>query len=344
MEFVGVGDLHFDSSVAQHLKTTQLHDLIVQEIQSVFKYARRNGVKTAVFYGDIAHTATLTPESWMAFLRLLKHNTDMRLIVMTGNHDVTDSGRHSLRELQEVADSWMPHVKVLSQPKCIRIDGELLNVLPWPHVTTRADACNVLHVEVKGSKFDSGRDTKSKTVIDPEHFCVAGHLHTSQVVGNVHFSGTLYQTNFAEKLPKFFHHVRYGDGVQEARLIPHKPALTLHNVIIKSRKDLDTIPDDSMSLCKVFVKDGVDIDPDELAKRPNVISRLHSFKNKEELEVLINEDLFIGEDNAAIDFNYREVFVDWLTESKADKAAGQMALSLLDSLIERKVTHGQGED
>lgn len=306
----------------------------MQEVQSALSYAKRNGVRHVVFYGDIAHTPTLSPESLLALLHLLQHNEDLRFIIMTGNHDVEDSGHHSLRILQHVTHSWLPHVKVLSKPKTLRIDGQLLNIQPWPYHETREDACNVLHHEVKGSKWDSGRETGSKLKLDPDHFCVAGHLHTAQVVGNVHYSGTLYQTNFAEKEPKYFHHVRFDGNVQSAELVPHKPQVTLQNIIIRSTRDLHLIPDDMSVLCKIFVKRGVDLDPSELERRPNVV-KFNSFQTKQELEVLINEDLFIADDSASVEFDYREMLTSWCSETNVKPELSERALSLFDSLLSR---------
>lgn len=295
-------------------------------------YARRNGVRNIVFYGDIAHTPNLSPESMLAFLHLLQNNTDLRFIVMTGNHDVESSGHHSLRILQHIASHWLSHVKVLSKPKVLRVDGQLLNVLPWPYHETRENACNVLHHEVRGSKWDSGRETGSKLELEPHHFCVAGHLHTAQVVGNVHFSGTLYQTNFAEKEEKYFHHVRYNGKKGTAELIPHKPSITLRNIVIRSAHDLDSVPDDPSVLCKLFVKRGVDLDPGELERRPNVV-KFNSFQTKHELEVLINEDIFIADNSAAAEFDYRDMLQDWLGETKVAPELGKKTLALFDTLL-----------
>lgn len=341
---VGVGDLHFSCSIASYLTTTRLHDFIVGEVQKVLMYAKRNGVRNVVFYGDICHTPIFEPDSLIAFLNLLQSNTEFRFIVMTGNHDIADSGHHSLRVLQKVARNWMPHVKVVSKPKVFDIDGESVNILPWPHTDTRRDALNVLHTEVKGSIWDSGRPTGGTLVVPKEHFCVAGHLHTAQVVGNVNFSGTLYQTNFAEKLPKYFHHVTFSNKRREARLVPHVPDITLMNIVVKSASDLDKIPEDNSVLCKIFVKEGVDIDPDELSKRQNVV-KFNSFQNKKELEVLLNEDLYIEDDSSAVQFDTREVLKDWLSQSKVKDSLQAKTLNVYDKLFKTRKEHAEsGED
>ena len=338
MEMLGVGDLHFDCSVSQYLKTTHLHDLIVNEIQVVLNYAKRHGIKTVAFYGDIAHSPTLSPESLLAFMNLLQNNPEINFLIMSGNHDVADSGHNSLRVLKHVATSWLRHVKVITAPRLVRVQGKLVNVLPWPHHDTREDALNILHTEVKGAFWDSGRDTGSKLRIPRSHFSVIGHIHTAQVVGNCHFSGTLYQTNFSEKLPKFFHHITYDEETQSAELIPHNPALTLHNIIIKKSSDLEKIPDDPLALCKIFVKKGVDIDPNELTNRPNVV-KFNSFQNKQELEVLINEDLFIADESSAVAFDYRDMLLEWMSESKVSKDLSTRSLKLFDNLFNSKKTH-----
>lgn len=337
LEMLGIGDLHFGSSLSQHLPSTKLHDFIISEIQTVLGYAKRNGVRNVVFYGDISHTPHLDPDSLLVFLHLLESHPEFNFIVMTGNHDIADSGHHSLRVLQRVARSWMSHVKVISSPKTLKLQGQRVNVLPWPHTETQDDALNILHVEVKGSMWDTGRPTGGTLSVPKSHFCVAGHLHTAQVVGSVHFSGTLYQTNFAEKLPKYFHHIKYDhdNDIRQVKLVPHQPKYTLHNIIIKATADLEKIPSDPTALCKIFVKKGVDLDPSELSKRPNVV-KFNSFQNKQELEVLINEDLYLEDDSAAVQFDTRIMLKDWLKESKVQSDLAKRAIQLYDRITNQR--------
>jgi hypothetical protein len=99
------------------------------------------------------------------------------------------------------------------------------------------------------------------------------------------------------------------DEAQEAKLVPHKPAVSLHNIVIKTTKDLEKIPDDPMQLCKLLIKSGLDIDANQL-NRPNVVKH-NSFHSKKELEFMLTEDLFLSEDNVMpvqYDYRQKEVF------------------------------------
>lgn len=326
LEAIGVGDLHFDGPLGKYLTSMTLHDFIVSEVQGVLRYAKEQGVRDVIFYGDIAHKPTLSVESTLAFANLLQSYPKLRFWVLTGNHDVEQTGVHSLRLLKYMTQ-WMSHVTVIDKPVTKTISGEQVRFLPWPHTDTEEGALNVLHIEVSGSKWDTGRETKTDLRIPRKHFCVAGHLHTSQTVRNVHYSGTLYQTNFGESLPKFFHHIQFDNGEGRIELVRNKPAVTLHNLVVRTKKDLSLVPDDPNCLCKVFVHQGVEIDPSTFEGLPNVV-KTNSFKSKEELQVLMTEDLLLDDDNFSAKFNYKEMLEKWMDSNKIqDSLKNQVSLA-----------------
>lgn len=334
LDVIGIGDLHFDGPLAKHLSTMTLHDMIVAEVQVAIKYARENGIRDTIFYGDIGHKPLLSVESTLAFAHLLQAYPKQRFWIITGNHDLEQKGVHSLRLLKFMCQ-WMPNVKVLDKPTTCTIGGEQVRFLPWPHSETEEGALNVLHIEVSGSKWDTGRAAKTELRIPKRHFCVAGHLHTAQVVKNVHYSGTLYQTNFGESLPKYFHHIRYEGGEGEAKLVRHHPTVTLHNIVIRSKKDFKAIPEDPNSLCKVFVHQGVEIDPDAFDKLPNVV-KTNSFKTKEELTVLLTEDFVLDDDSGSVQIDYDDVLEEWLNTNQVPSSLRKKVLKAHGRLMEAK--------
>ena len=227
-----------------------------------------------------------------------------------------------------IAYGVLPHVRVIEKPTTLfKKSGTPLRLLPWPCLDTSTDCLNVIHEEVAGSVWDGGRAVNSQHKIPKSHVCVAGHLHTPQRVGSVHFSGTLYQTSFGEKSKKFFHHVTWSseDSEKVIKCIPHKAAFQLVNLVVESAKDLESIVDDPMVLYKVFVHSDVTLEADTFANKPNVV-KTNSYKSKVELVALLSEEIRLDEDfEMASVLSLESNLKDWLSSAKIDDSLKKRA-------------------
>ncbi len=354
MQAIGIGDLHFDGPLIRHI--LDLNERIAIEVNRVFTYARDNGIRNVFFYGDIFHRPDASRAGQRIFLRTIMSAPDLQMFIIAGNHDKeathgTLASDPSLAMFETMQDfDMMKHARfVVHGPQLIRIGGERFNFLPWPHATVRSDCVNVMHVEAHGTTLDNGRklenteDSEHK-LIDTDAQCVVGHLHTSQKVRNMHYSGTLYQTTFGESLPKFFHHLAVRDGQLKVKKVDHQPAFRLHNVVVKSQEDLDTIPApcDSNStepavvnnsqitdFVKLFIHKDVAMPVDLLERYPNVI-RHNTFKTTKELEVLVREELRL--DGVDIDLDEATWVKGWLHQSDADLLVKKRAYRLYNDL------------
>lgn len=295
LEFVGIGDLHLDGKLRKYLP--DLNSRIMSEVDKVIVYARRNGIKLVVLYGDICETPTMSKEAGILFLRHLLANTDLMYIIDLGNHDTENSETHSLQFFTELCKSGMlPHVKIVETPTTFFAKSDTpLRVLPWPSLDTRADCFNVIHEAVRGAVWDHGRPIDDAKRV--KHWSAAGHIHTAQTCGKVNFSGTLYQTSFGEKPKKYFHHVQWddADSQPEVKRIRHSPSFKLVNLVVQSEADLESIEDDPNTLYKVFVHADVALDATTFDSKPNVV-KVNSFKSKTELQTLITEELRLDDE------------------------------------------------
>lgn len=339
MDWVGIGDLHFDGPLIKYVP--DLNRVIVQEVEAAFEYARRKGIANVFFYGDIAHRPNISMEAQVAFFNILNEAYDLRIYVLAGNHDFhsnKDSGGggvHSSLEffgaLQRA--SALKHCTfIINEPLVTEIDGEPINFLPWPHKKLSKKALNVIHLETKGARWETGREVSSDAIDSAGYNCVAGHLHTNQVVGTTYYSGTMYQTNFGEKQDKFFHHGRYKRKALRVKSVPHSPRLRLHNIILETAPQPGDIPDEEGSLCKVFVKKGVVLDPDFLSKHSTVV-KINSFATKKELKQLMDEELKL--DESVVDLNDEDFLRKWLVEQGYKKDQVKSILQSHDRLKEK---------
>lgn len=287
LEFVGIGDMHYDK-----LNTlfSNADELISKELTKPLRYAVDNGIKYAFIYGDIGEKARISYEGNLAFWEtlFLEEFKSLEYHIILGNHDFDEHGRHSLELLVWVAKRLGRRLFIYTQATVVKLDGVKVNFLPYPFKKTLSDCVNIGHFEVAGSTRDNGRQIKDG--FSTKHFCCIGHLHTPHTVNSCYYSGTLFQTNFGESLPKKFHHVRVkSDMTHRVKLVPNDPDFKLFNLEVYSIKDLKQVDTNPLYLYKAFIQEGVDIDPDLFAKYPNIV-KLVWFKTKTELTTLLEEE------------------------------------------------------
>lgn len=291
LEFCGIGDLHLGKlNKVLDKVVDDVDELIANELRKPLNYAVKKGIPNAIYYGDVGDKPTLSYDSHLAFLTVVSDPKykDIQHHIILGNHDFEENGRHSLELVEWFCNRLHGNLHVYTTQKVVKIGGINVNFLPYPFTKTQKDCLNVGHFEVAGSIRDNGRQISEGK--HTNNLCVLGHLHTPHVVRNSHFSGTLFQTNFGESLPKGFHHARV-KSVKEFQItqINNDPAFKLVNLEIYTRKDLAKISKDPMHLYKLFIKDAVDIDIEDLGNLPNVI-KTNIFKNKEELNLILEEE------------------------------------------------------
>lgn len=314
VEVIGVGDLHLDK-LDKVVPDVNLH--ITRSLRRVFNYALERGIKYIIFYGDIGEKARISYEGHKLLFRLLLHPKyrELEIHIILGNHDFAEDGTHSLEVVQVVTDLFaQSSVKVYTEPEEVSLGGVNFRMLPHPSIDTSKRVINVGHFEVQGAKRDNGRQVEEG--FDNDHVCVVGHLHTNHRVRNCFFSGTLYQTNFGEALPKFFHHIRANSAKDyDVSSIRFKPPWELINLEVKKQEDLELLKNpDTFSYYKLFIKDGLDIDVNSiLTQYPNVVKHNY-FKNKQELELLVQEGWRLDEDliDQAVTFDENEVVDEML--------------------------------
>jgi len=335
MNFIGVGDLHLDSGLSKFIPN--MNTVIMDEVRSgPIHYAKRNGVPIIVFYGDVCHTPVMSSDALMNFLDLILDHSDLRFIAIVGNHDVEYEGKHSLMVLKKLSERGaLPNLKVIDSPtRMFTKSGTPVNFLPWPHFDVQEDALNVIHLEVDGSQWDHGKAVESER--KTSYHCVSGHLHTKQRVGNVHYSGTLYQTSFGEKQDKYFHHVSLQPGEKPSiKLIPHLPKYTLHNLVITKREDLDQVQSDPHHLYKCFVKSGVQLPPEEVAAHQNIV-KINSFRTRGELEALVAEELLMQDTEVTVnDFSVMDALNRYMQRASLTPKATRQVVSTLQGIIDK---------
>jgi len=330
--FVGIGDLHLtDSSgrggLNEYLKGR--HDQFVADlvIDQPLKYAKKKGIKDIILYGDICENPRMSYDAQMALARIF--DQPFQFHVLLGNHDLFAEDPEVGHSLQLVELFKPKNVTVYTKPKTVDFDGQQVRFLPWPHKKFDLEALNVAHIDVQGSRTDSGRLNDKEDLNTSKATAVIGHIHTRQRVRNSFYSGTLYQTNFGERPEKFFHHITYDDGwvIED---VPVRPVYRLHSVEIESKADLKGIPASEFDLVKLIVKTSKVTAADY--QHLNVV-KVKAVNSEAELALARVEDLKEG---SAVEISTDEFFKHWLSEHPADAALKKQAAKVRREILNRR--------
>jgi len=337
---IAIGDLHLDKLTK--VLGTQANQLKMQHLNRALEYAATNGINNVFILGDIGDKSRISYDGHKWLLRTLaKWDGILNIHIYLGNHDVDETEVHSLELLvlmyQEL--NAFKTTKVYSKPEQILIEGVMCNILPYPHINPipyKKPTLNFGHFEVNGATRDNGGSIRNDVDPDPNCHYIVGHLHTPHSIGRVHYTGTLYQLNFGESLPKGFTHfrARYVEDRLEVkyRRIEQEPIFTFTNLIIESKRDLNKVDSNPLHLYKIFVEDGVDIPDSIMVDKPNIIKR-QGYSTREELEILVHENLLDGESGQTIpDLNIKNNLCTILVSKGFTNKQVKRALGFVDTV------------
>lgn len=341
MEALGIGDLHLDGPLTKYIP--ELNSVILDEVDLALQWGVARGIKLFILYGDIGHRPKLSEEATSLLLSLFAKYSGCRFLVLKGNHDTKSDEENGLTLLHHLTElELLKNVKfVLDKPQLLfKNTDSPIYLLPWPYSSTKAGVLNILHTEVNGAKWDTGREVQADNKVNTKHLSVIGHIHTSQRVGNAHFSGTLYQTSFGEKPEKFFHHIDWtGDvSTSKIRLVPHVPKYRLQNVVLNSKVDLKQLPTEPTTLVKVFVNKDLILPADVFDKYPNVV-KSNLFGNPTELKALMKEELELEDISGETRVDLDEMLSGWMKANEVSEELQLRVPSVLDKLL-TKVKNG----
>ncbi len=287
-----IGDIHGDK--LRNLFPTNHLDLQFAEIRKAIDYARRQGETAVTFLGDLAENIRLSPEAESHFIRFFFWlDSVMEGHVILGNHDFAETGNHSLLPFFELQRAKVfKRIRFYEEPTIVNIDGVNHNFSPYPYKEGVKNAVNYGHFEVSGSTRDNGTVIKKAHDTNEKHAWVLGHLHTPHDVGNNHYTGTAYQLNFGESLPKSFSivtpRISHGKLKLKKERIKVDPAFKLINIEVYKEKHLKQIEKNPLYKYRLLLSADFDTDIDIMGKYPNVV-KLEGFKSKKELKALVQE-------------------------------------------------------
>jgi hypothetical protein len=339
MQAIGIGDLHLTDAAGSGglAKYVEQPDLMVcNEVRKVLTYAENHGITEIFQYGDICQNPRMSYDAMLCLFDLLVENNQFNFRIILGNHDmygeVPETG-HSLQVLQKMLMGY-DHVRIYTKPRTVKFGKEKTKVrfLPYPSEDFDTEALNIFHKEVYGCSNDAGRVHKDDGLSQSKAITCAGHIHTAHRIRNTYYSGTLYQTNFGEKLPKYFHHIEFNSAKDyEVQLVEHDPLYKLHNIVLQTRDDLSLIPESKHDLVKLVIQDGCDVSASDYAHLENVVDH-KNFKTKDELKAVLLEDLTEGKE---LKIRTEEFFSEWVLGLDVEQTMRDRVVSTRERILNK---------
>jgi DNA repair exonuclease SbcCD nuclease subunit len=299
----------------------------MSEVDRVCAWARKKNIGTVVLYGDICENPRMSYEAMRAFRNGIRRNRDLQFIVYRGNHDSKARDHAEGHSLEIIQMMGLKNLQIILDDTYLEFGKQKIKVCPWPSTAFDTSCLNFGHIEVYGSKLDSGRKMESDDLKKTKALVCMGHLHTNHRVRNAYYSGTLYQTNFGESLPKFFHHVSYTSvDDYEITSVPFDPKYKLHNCVVETAADVDALPTGQHDLIKLVVQDGADV---EIPNRPNIVIN-KTFKTKMDLATILTEDLMNGQE---LVLNSAEFFASWIAQQSIPQRLKKQTAKLRERIL-----------
>ena len=331
--FVGIGDTHFDYRKLTGL-IPDFNDIALSQIEYVVKWARKNGIRDVVQYGDLCEYPNMSNKVLNGLLNLFAKYPDMSFYINKGNHDHSNVDNTSLDVLANLSrNGQVPNLKVaLHEP--VDCGGFILHPFhPKHEYDFSMSKWNVAHTTANGCKLETGFVADFGT--DSDAPIVSGHIHVAGQVRNTYYSGSAVQVHTVEPWKKFFHHVA-GNNVDWVAL---PPRYIFKNVVVKDTKDMAKI-DSIMAeadkqgvsvYCQVYLSDPT-LEKTIVNRYPCVFN-VKIIRDKAQLKSALADTFRIPE-NAVTDMEVDKVFVEWMKARQVPKSLFERTAELHSNFFE----------
>lgn len=268
-------------------------EYILSEVQRVVDCVSEQGITQFFIYGDICDSPRMSYQAHLKLLEFFKCNSQFEFHLILGNHDklaVDASVGHSMEVFEQFK---LKNCHLYVEPTVVDFGDCKVNFLSYPYSSFKPKMLNVCHLDIAGAKNDNGRAVKG---VDPQKYqIVSGHIHSAGDYKRVHYSGTLYQLTFGEKVNrKGYHIIECAGHDVDVQWVPWTPKYELCD--LELTKDC-VLPKNTVNkFYRILLTD--DIDPSVYANLNVVSVKSCSAKELKQLELKfeqldLNPDLLL---------------------------------------------------
>lgn len=199
-----ITDTH--AGVRNDLETIQQHQNYFWE-NEFFPRCKKEGIKQIIHLGDFFDkrqylTLKTMENTRNVFLKLLEEY-DMKMLMITGNHDVLYRNTNEINSLENLFGN-NPRITIYTEPTEI-LNGKVLMV-PWINRENYSESLAAInktkapycfgHFEISGAEMHKGtvaHDGMSPSVFAKFNRVFSGHFHTQSERGNIKYLGAPFQ-------------------------------------------------------------------------------------------------------------------------------------------------------
>jgi DNA repair exonuclease SbcCD nuclease subunit len=299
LEALSASDFHLDGMDKHFTNATERQML---EIDKIYQYALKNGIKHVFIPGDICDKPSMSNTAWVALIgHLFKYDGLIHTYYINGNHDKSDVETTACDFLEVLATNGVfKTFHIALQPEQLVVDGINVNLCSWPckqSMTEKKGAVNFVHVTYNGAVGDTGRKLKAEDefLAHKNDYTVSGHIHQYQHLKSRRavYNGNPYQKNFGEALPKGFVHfkARYRKNEVEFkhRFVDNVPNFQLVHLHIKDASDFDKLSTRDSVRYKLSVNSDVLIPSDIRIQYPNITGGIFNADTKKKADGSIDD-------------------------------------------------------
>lgn len=253
--------------------------------------------KVAVLLGDVFDHPFPSPLEQRAFLEVLLDFSDIKIYIISGNHDYASNEENSLELYTFLQNtSIFKHVQVYTRKHTEMINGVSVHWMPWPYEKPTLKKASLIfaHHEFAGATGDNGYALKDGAPIKDvgKHSYIIGHLHRYQTGKRYVYVGSPLQVTFGEPPEKNFLYFEANyvgkELVVKTRKIPIDLPYKLITINANKPEDFNSIKQEKNVFYSLIIKKGLIFDKSVL-NHPSIVKYRGASEYTEKDEIDISE-------------------------------------------------------
>lgn len=341
-----LGDLHFD--IFSNLKQERMYDYQEKFFKEVFfPEILSREIKTIVQVGDLFDNRTKVSQRSLAFSKrvffdVLQEN-DIRLIVLTGNHDIFYKDSLKIVTTEQVLGEYS-NIELVKKPTMLGIYGKKYSFVPWICKENEAaisrfienDSASIAfgHLELAGGKLNKYATMEHGSDIGMfkrYNKVYSGHFHSKSTFNNVEFVGIPYElTRIDANEQKSFLIIE--QGKEDIQI--NNPFTLYEQIVVATSEELKEIFSKDLNNKYVEITIDYEIDPkaqEKFCTKLNDTFIMHSISVVSKRE--IDSDKLLTVDVSTIK-NNRELIDAYNVENKLNEMVASQLVSLYNQAVQ----------
>ena len=190
------------------------HDYQKKSNELFFQVLRERGIKDIICLGDLYDrkkyvnyvTASRCRKDFLDIV-----NSEFKMTVIAGNHDIYHKNDSGINALQELVIGKYSNIECLFEPMVKMYDGTEILMLPWINQSNYKKSMEMIqstkahvafgHLEFDGFEMDKGiinHGGQDSEIFSKFELVASGHFHHRSIKKNIQYIGAAYEFTWAD--------------------------------------------------------------------------------------------------------------------------------------------------